>query len=562
MDTYRLFVGVVFAISVFLLADAWVRDHATPPKTSPSSTVQSGAQQTPPPTPTVGGSTQSNPAAGQAAPKAAGPVAQTGSGALGTGERVEVRTDYLVADIDTLGGDLRRVELLQHRDRTDTSKNFVLLQSTGDQTYIAQSGLIGNGLPSHNTHYSVASTRYELAQGQDSVVVKLTPVDTSNVKVTKMFTFHRASYVIDVSFQLTNQTSTAIDPYAYFQLLRDSKPPAGDSKMVPTYSGAEVYTEKDKLQKVTFSDIEANKGNYPKTAGDGWVALVQHYFLTAWLPKPGVSREFFLKPVGNGLLSAGVIVPVGSVAPGQTAISEAQLYVGPQEQDQLKVLAPGLELTVDYGWLRVLAVPLFWVLNKIHEVVGNWGVAIIILTIIIKVIFYPLSAASYKSMARMKLLAPKLQRLKERFGDDRQKMHEAMIELYKTEKINPLGGCLPIVVQIPVFIALYWTLLLSVELRHAPFMLWIHDLSAPDPYYILPVLMGATMFIQSWLNPAPPDPMQAKLMKIMPVAFSVFFFFFPAGLVLYWLVNNILSIAQQWQITRSLERSKPAHGAS
>jgi len=226
------------------------------------------------------------------------------------------------------------------------------------------------------------------------------------------------------------------------------------------------------------------------------------------------------------------------------------------------VLAPGLELTVDYGWLRVLAVPLFWVLNKIHEVVGNWGVAIIILTIIIKLIFYPLSAASYKSMARMKLLAPKLQRLKERFGDDRQKMHEAMIELYKTEKINPLGGCLPIVVQIPVFIALYWTLLLSVELRHAPFVLWIHDLSAPDPYYILPVLMGATMFIQSWLNPAPPDPMQAKLMKIMPVAFSVFFFFFPAGLVLYWLVNNILSIAQQWQITRSLERSKPAHGAS
>jgi len=561
MDTYRLFVGVVFAISVFLLADAWVRDHATPPKTAPSSTVQSGAQ-TPPPVPAVAGSKQSNPASGQTAPKAASPLAQTGSGPLGTGEPVQVRTDYLVADIDTLGGDLRRVELLQHRDRTDTSKNFVLLQSTADQTYIAQSGLIGDGLPSHNTRYATASTRYELVQGQDRVVVKLTPVDTSNVKVTKTFTFHRASYVIDVSFQLTNQTSTAIDPYAYFQLLRDSKPPAGDSKMVPTYSGAEVYTEKEKLQKVTFSDIEANKGTYPKTAGDGWVALVQHYFLTAWLPKPGVSREFFLKPVGNGLLSAGVIVPVGSVAPGQTAVSEAQLYVGPQEQDQLKVLAPGLELTVDYGWLRVLAVPLFWVLNKIHEVVGNWGVAIIILTIIIKLIFYPLSAASYKSMARMKLLAPKLQRLKERFGDDRQKMHEAMIELYKTEKINPLGGCLPIVVQIPVFIALYWTLLLSVELRHAPFVLWIHDLSAPDPYYILPVLMGATMFIQSWLNPAPPDPMQAKLMKIMPVAFSVFFFFFPAGLVLYWLVNNILSIAQQWQITRSLERSKPAHGAS
>ena len=562
MDTYRLFVGVVFAISVFLLADAWVRDHATVAKTVPSSAAQSGAQQTPLPVPTVGGSISSNPAAGQTAPKAPGAVVQTGPGPLGTGERVEVRTDYLVADIDTLGGDLRRVELLRHRDRTDTSKNFVLLQSTADQTFIAQSGLIGNGLPSHNTHYAAASTRYELTPGQDSVVVKLTPVDNGNVKVLKIFTFHRASYVIDVSFQITNQTPTAIDPYAYFQLVRDSKPPAGDSKMVPTYTGAGVFTEKDKLQKVTYSDIEANKGTYPKTASDGWVALMQHYFLSAWLPKSGVSREFFFKPIGNGLISAGVILPVGSIEPGQTAMSGAQLYVGPQEYKQLELLAPGLEYTVDYGYFRVIAVPLFWVLSKIHDVVGNWGVAIIILTIIIKLIFYPLSAASYKSMARMKLLAPKLQRLKERFGDDRQKMHEAMIELYKTEKINPLGGCLPIVVQIPVFIALYWTLLLSVELRHAPFILWIHDLSAPDPFYILPVLMGATMLIQSSLNPAPPDPMQAKLMKIMPVAFSVFFFFFPAGLVLYWLVNNILSIAQQWQITRSLERSKAAHGAS
>ena len=562
MDTYRLFVGVVFAISVFLLADAWVRDHPTSPKAASAPGPQSGTQLTPPPVPSSNGLTASGPPSGGAAQKSPNPVAQPVAGPLSKGERIEVRTDYLVADIDMLGGDLRRVELLRHRDRTDTSKNFVLLQDAVDQVYVAQTGLIGNGLPTHNTRYSAASTRYDLTPGQDSVIVKLTPIDNSNVKVTKTFTFHRASYVIDVNFQLTNDTSTAIDPYAYFQLLRDSKPPAGDSKMVPTYSGAEVYTEKDKLQKVTFSDIEANKGTYPKSAADGWVALVQHYFLSAWLPKPGISREFFLKPIGNGLIAAGVIVPVGSVAPGQTAISGAQLYVGPQEQDQLKMLAPGLELTVDYGWLRVLAVPLFWVLNKIHEVVGNWGVAIIILTIIIKVIFYPLSAASYKSMAKMKLLAPKLQRLKERYGDDRQKMHEAMIELYKTEKINPLGGCLPIVVQIPVFIALYWTLLLSVELRHAPFVLWIHDLSAPDPYYILPVLMGATMFIQSWLNPAPPDPMQAKLMKIMPVAFSIFFFFFPAGLVLYWLVNNILSIAQQWQITRSLERSKPAHGAS
>ncbi len=289
---------------------------------------------------------------------------------------------------------------------------------------------------------------------------------------------------------------------------------------------------------------------------------MQHYFLSAWVLPQGTPRDYFLKPLTAGLVGGGVITPLGKIEPKQTAKVEAKLYAGPQEQERLKALAPGLELTIDYGWLRVLAVPLFWVLNEIHSVVGNWGVAIIILTVLIKLAFYPLSAASYKSMARMKVLAPKLQRLKERFGDDRQKMHEAMIELYKTEKINPLGGCLPIVVQIPVFIALYWVLLLSVELRHAPFILWINDLSAPDPYFILPVLMGATMFIQTWLNPTPPDPMQAKLMKIMPIAFSVFFFFFPSGLVLYWLVNNILSIGQQWQITRTLERSKAAHGGA
>jgi YidC/Oxa1 family membrane protein insertase len=321
-----------------------------------------------------------------------------------------------------------------------------------------------------------------------------------------------------------------------------------------------VYTEKDKLHMASFEDIAKNKADYPKEATDGWVALVQHYFLGAWLPPPGTLREIFLRPLDNGLYAAGVKIPLGQLNPGQTATVTAQLYAGPQEQEALRKLAPGLELTVDYGWLRVLAVPLFWVLSQIHDYVHNWGVAIILLTVLIKLAFYPLSATSYKSMARMKVLAPKLQKLKERYGDDRQRMHQAMMELYKTEKVNPLGGCLPIVVQIPVFIALYWTLLLSVELRQAPFMLWIHDLSRQDPYYILPVLMGATMFIQTWLNPAPPDPVQAKLMKIMPIAFSVFFFFFPSGLVLYWLVNNVLSIAQQWYITRTLEQAKTSRG--
>jgi YidC/Oxa1 family membrane protein insertase len=398
-----------------------------------------------------------------------------------------------------------------------------------------------------------------LSPGQDEIRVTLV-AKTEQGTAAKTYTFRRGSYAIGVTLQATNATRGAISPYAYFQFLRDGKAPEGDSRMMPTYSGAEIYTEKDKLNKVSFDDIKAGKGVYPKAGGDGWLAFVQHYFVAAWLPKAGTEREYALKALQEGRISGVVLQQLGSIGPAGTQSVTVQLYVGPQEQEALKALAPGLELTVDYGWLRPLAVPLFWVLNRIHEVVANWGVAIIILTVIIKLLFYPLSAASYRSMAKMKVVAPKLQKLKERYGDDRQKLHEAMMNLYKTEKINPLGGCLPIVVQIPVFIALYWVLLLSVELRHAPFALWVQDLSRPDPYYVLPVLMGITMFLQSWMNPAPPDPVQARLMKIMPIAFSVFFFFFPAGLVLYWLVNNVLSIAQQWQITRTLERSKAARG--
>ena len=327
--------------------------------------------------------------------------------------------------------------------------------------------------------------------------------------------------------------------------------------MLPTYTGVGVYTDRDKFQKIAFSDIEKNKAVLPKDVSDGWIAVIQHYFLGAWLPKNGTPREFYVRRVDN-LNAAGVIVPVGSIEPGATTAIGVPLYAGPQDQEKLAALAPGLDLAVDYGWLTVLAVPLFWLLSLFYEWVGNWGVAIILLTVIIKLVFYPLSEASYRSMARMRVLAPKMQRLKEQYGDDRQRMQQAMMELYKTEKINPLGGCLPIVVQIPVFIALYWVLLASVELRHAPFMLWIHDLSRPDPWFVLPILMGATMIFQTRLNPEPPDPVQAKVMKIMPIAFSIFFFFFPAGLVLYWLVNNILSIAQQWHINRMLERANLA----
>jgi len=545
MDSFRIFAGMVFAISAFLLVDAWVRDHQK--VVAPAAPATATQRDTAPPPPSA--------ALGQMTP----PPAHATDPKLTRGERVRVVTDVVVAEIDTMGGDLRRLELTKFRDTFDQKLNFVLLQENEQNVYVGQSGLIGENLPNHTTLFKSAQNSYELDPGADTVSVRLKAAGENGIQLVKTYAFHRGSYVVDVGFEATNTGSAAIEPFAYFQLVRDTKPPAGDSKMVPVFNGVEVYTEKDKLHKATFDDIVKNKLGYPKSAPDGWIAIVQHYFLGAWLPKPGELREYFVRPLDNGLFAAGVIVPVGRVDPGQTNVVLSRLYAGPQEQAVLKTLAPGLELTVDYGWLRPLAVPLFWVLNEIHKVVGNWGVAIILLTVIIKLIFYPLSAASYKSMAKMKVLAPKLQRLKERYGDDRQRMHQSMVELYKTEKINPLGGCLPIVVQIPVFIALYWTLLLSVELRQAPFVLWIHDLSRPDPYYILPVLMGATMFIQTWLNPTPPDPMQAKLMKIMPIAFSVFFFFFPSGLVLYWLVNNILSIAQQWRITHVLERAKTAH---
>ncbi len=548
MDSLRLFAAMMFAVSVFLLFDAWVKERNPP--VAPQGTAQQPVTATPSPTLPPGATAPVNPAA---------PPAKAGAPGAPTLPSITVRTDVLIAEIDLVGGVVRRLEFTRHKDKVDKDRNFVLFEQSADHTYMAQSGLIGDNLPNHTTAYRAASSNYQLADGGDEVTVTLTAPETNGIAVTKRITFRRGSYLINESFQIVNGGSDELKPFAYFQFLRDGKPAAGDSKMVPTYTGTAVYTEQSKFHKVNFGDIDKGKADYPKHAKDGWIAFVQHYFVAAWLPPGETPREFFTRALGSGLYAAGVIVPAGSIAPRASGQVDMRLYAGPQEQEKLATLAPGLQLAVDYGWLTVIAAPLFWVLSAIQKWVNNWGVAIIILTIIIKLIFYPLSAASYKSMAKMRVLGPKMQKLKEQFGDDRQRMQQAMVEMYKTEKINPLGGCLPILVQIPVFIALYWVLLASVELRNAPFMLWITDLSAQDPYYILPVLMGITMIIQTSLNPTPPDPVQAKVMKIMPVVFSVFFFFFPAGLVLYWLVNNILSIAQQWQITRAIERSKPAH---
>ena len=545
MDVQRLFLLLVFCLSVFLLVDAWQRQNKPGP-----------AQQTEGPgkTEQVAPTPSEKLTAVQQAPTGKQLVASA------TGKKISVKTDYLLAEIDTAGGNLSGLELLKQRDTLDTKKNFLLFQDEPQHIYIAQSGLIGNDLPTHKTQYAADATIYALKPGAESLTVTLTAPAVDGIKVNKIYTFRRSSYLIDVSFEITNNSGNPLQPYAYFQFLRDSKAPEGETRMVPTYTGPAIYTDQDKFEKIKFESIDKGNAKYPQNADNGWIAILQHYFLTAWLPKDKMPREYYIKKLGENLYSVGTILPVAKVEPGKTVTITVPFYAGPQEQDSLSKLAPGLGLTVDYGWLTVIAVPLFWVLSWLHRWVQNWGLAIILLTVLIKSLFYPLSAASYRSMAKMRVLAPKMQMIKEQYGNDRQRLHQAMMELYKTEKINPLGGCLPIVVQIPVFIALYWVLLASVELRHAPFVLWISDLSAPDPYYVLPVVMGITMIIQSRLSPEPPDPIQAKVMKIMPVAFSIFFFFFPAGLVLYWLINNILSIAQQWQITRSIERAKPAHG--
>jgi YidC/Oxa1 family membrane protein insertase len=548
MDSQRLVLFFVFTMSVFLLYESWQRDH----QQSPAATAVS-ASVTPTPTP---GATPSQPVAGvPPAPSAAllqnpSPSAPP-TAASGRGQIIKVETDLYRAEISTSGGDLVRLELRKHGGTLDRTKNFVLFSHSNEHVYIAQSGLIGGNLPNHQTPYTAQATEYKLADGATDLEIRLEA--GGGAKAAKIYRFHRNSYVIDVAHEVTNTGAAPVDAFAYFQLVRDSKPPEGDSAMVPTYTGAAVYTEKDKFHKVSFGDIDKGKVAYTKNGNDGWIGMLQHYFLGAWLPKQGAPHEFYTRQVPQNLYAAGVIIPAGTLAPGASTTLAMPLYAGPQEQEKLAALAPGLDLAVDYGWLTVIAAPLFWVLQWIHGWTGNWGIAIIILTIFIKLAFYPLSEASYRSMAKMRVVAPKMQRLKDQFGNDRQRMQQAMMELYKTEKINPLGGCLPIVVQIPVFIALYWVLLGSVEMRQAPFALWIKDLSVADPFYILPILMGATMIIQTRLNPEPPDPVQAKVMKIMPVAFSIFFFFFPAGLVLYWLVNNILSITQQWHITRSME---------
>lgn len=549
MDFQRLFLSLIFVFSVFLLWDSWERSqHPVAPQQASvgaSAVAASGVSAASAPV-AQGGA--------QVVSVNAGAVAAVpgNDGAAKSGRKILVKTDTLSAEINTLGGTLQRLELLKHRS-VDSEKPFVLMQKKDERVYLARSGLTGNGLPNHNTEFASTDENVQLAEGKDSVQVKLTVVTASGATVTKTYTFHRGSYLIDVGYEIDNKGQAPVSTDAYFELVRDDSNTEGDSKFVPTYTGPGVYSTEGKFQKVAFSDIEKNKASFAAESNNGWVAMLQHYFVSAWLPKDGVQRKNYAESLGNKQYRVGTHYALPAIEPGKSGGTSVTLYAGPA-QSSLDSVAPGLGLTVDYGLLTTLAKPLFWLLSWIQGWVHNWGVAIILLTILIKLAFFPLSAASYRSMAKMRLVAPKLEKIKQQYAEDRERLHKAMMELYKTEKINPLGGCLPILIQIPVFISLYWAILASVELRHAPFFGWIQDLSSPDQYYVLPLIMGASMLLQSKLNPTPPDPLQAKIMQIMPVVFSVVFFFFPAGLVLYSVVNNALSIAQQWVITRNAEK--------
>jgi YidC/Oxa1 family membrane protein insertase len=550
MDTQRLILLVIFSFSLLMLWEAWEKEKRPKPA-PPAAAVQ-----------------QSVPEPGKPAPPAAqapgAPSKPSGAVPAATaatkGEIVRVRTDLLVAEIDTLGGTLKRLELLKHKDSADPTRNFVLFGP--EHHYEAQSGITREGGPNHLTLWTAATRDVALEAGKETVEVRLAGAGRDGVSVEKVYTFKRDSYVIDLSLEVQNRSSESLTPYAYFQFTHDGKPtsnvnPVAETFGAQSFTGFSLYTAEKAFEKVHSSDLD--KAKFERRAENGWLGFVQHYFVSAWIPPDKGVRDYGALKRNDGLYSGNVVLQPGAVAPGASAQVKVSLYAGPQEQRRLQAAAPGLDLVVDYGWLAIIAWPLFWLLEKFHALSGNWGVAIILLTVLIKVVFFPLSAASYKSMAKMKLITPRLTKLREMYAQDRQKMNQAMMELYKTEKINPLGGCFPILVQIPVFIALYWVLLAAIELRHAPFMLWIKDLSALDPYYVLPILMTITMILQTKMNPVPPDPVQARVMQIMPFVFSIFFFFFPAGLVLYWLVNNILSIAQQWQIQRLFDRDKPAH---
>jgi YidC/Oxa1 family membrane protein insertase len=552
MDIKRTVLWVVFSLSLILLWDNWMRYNGKPSMFFPTATQQAKpAENAANPTSAASSNTAVPQTSATAAATTANPAAVPAAAPQAQGQTITVTTDVMKADIDTLGGEVVRLELLKEKDAQDPTKNVVLFDKSAQRTYLGQTGLIGGPFPNHRTPFTVQPGPRDI-DGNNEVRVVLN-AEQGGVKVTKTYIFRRGDYVIDLQHQVTNASGAPVSPSLYVQLVRDGGKLPGDSRFYSTFTGPAVYTDADKFQKITFDKIAEGKASHANHADNGWVAMVQHYFVSAFVPPEKTPRDIFTKKLDNNLYAVGEIMPLGTIAPGASTTMDVRLYSGPQISKVLEGVAPGLELVKDYGWLTIIAKPIFWLMTHIHAILGNWGWTIIVLTVLIKLAFFPLSAASYRSMAKMKLVTPRMTAIRERHKGDPQKMNQAMMELYKTEKINPLGGCLPIAVQIPVFISLYWVLLASVEMRNAPWLGWIHDLASPDPFYILPVVMAVSMFVQTKLNPTPPDPVQAKVMMFMPIVFSVMFFFFPAGLVLYWVVNNVLSIAQQYVITRKFQ---------
>jgi YidC/Oxa1 family membrane protein insertase len=543
VETQRLILLFALVMSGMLLYSAWIQDYGVAPEpaapAAPATKTAEPAQDVP--------SLAADTTEQETAPEAAPPLAPAGG-------RIVVETDFLHVEIGTRGAGLRRVTLLKYPVEIDRPEEpFVLLDDRPEEVYIVQGGLLSRqAAPTHEAEFTSPKERYVLPPGADTLVVPLT-WRGDGIEVTKRYEFRRGSYLVKVSYEIRNGSGEPWKGRSYAQIQRTDPGRAG-RRVVYTYLGAVFSSPENRYEKVGFDDLRDS--SVSRDVQNGWVAMLQHYFVTALLPSDRDSTwHFYSRELSEQRFTVGLMSPPQEIAPGETGTTGQQIYVGPKLQHILERVAPGLELTVDYGVLWFIAKPLYWCLEWLHKLTGNWGWAIVLVTVLLKAAFFHLSAAGYRSMANVRRVQPRIVALRDRYKDDRARLNQAMMQLYKEEKINPLGGCLPILIQIPVFISLYWVLLESVEMRQAPWVLWIRDLSSPDPYWVLPVVMGVTMFLQQKLNPAAVDPIQQRVMQIMPIAFTIFFGFFPSGLVLYWVVNNILSIGQQWLITRSLEKS-------
>jgi YidC/Oxa1 family membrane protein insertase len=544
----RTILWIVFAVSLIVLWNDWMVANG---KQSMFSTAPPAKVAT---VPAAQGNTTAQPttATTQAVP------GTPAAAAIAT-RIVSVTTDLFKVDINTAGGVIQRLELLKYRDKIDPSKNQLLfhVDPVKGRTYLGQTGLNGNSpagpMPSHSTPFTVRSGPTVDNNGQVQLVLE---AEQGGVRLTKTFTFKRNDYVIGIRHDVANVGAAPVAPSLYLQLMHDGSKPEGDTFFNSSYTGPTMWTSQNHYEKLTFDKIAKGSADHAKTATDGWIAISQHFFVSAFVPPDRLQRDIETRSLGNNLFAIRTNLPLGTLQPGQTVSNESRLYSGPQDEKLLEAVTPGLDLVRDYAWAAIIAKPIFATMNWLHSLIGNWGWTIVAFTILIKLLFFPLSAAGYRSMAKMKTVTPKMQAIRERFKSDPVKMQQATMELYKSEKINPLGGCLPILIQMPVFLALYWVLQAAVEMRGAPWILWIHDLTAPDPYFVLPILYAISMFVTTRLNPQPADPMQAKMMMFMPLAFSVIFVFFPAGLVLYWVVNNLISMAQQYVITKKYAPAK------